>query len=200
MAAGFSFDALYKYGPKCEDHGRECKSCHAWLDEQDVVEYGNLCRDCVFKHEPCGDAGCACALQLATCWHCGSKVTKIVVPQDKRAGYPYPDQVYACANEACDLDNKRVVRCKGCFETTVDWTMDFDDTEIWDDLEQCTACGAVFCPCCNQSNVGCRHASEEIDGVVDEFDEEYLYCTDCPLVTPYRSRKPVKMVVTRKNE
>ena len=191
--------ALYKYGPKTEDHGRECRACKAWMDEQDIVEYGTLCRDCVFIHEPCGDSACPCALQRVTCWSCGSDATKAEVPEDKRANYPYPDQIYTCTDPTgrCSLDeNKRVVRCKGCFETTVDWTMDLDDDDIWDDLDQCTACGAVFCPSCNQTEVGCRYASEEVDGVVQEF-EEFCYCTDCPLVTPYRSRKPVKLVVVR---
>jgi len=164
----------------------ECKDCSAWLDECDRVEYGNLCRDCVFKHPPCGDTACACAIQQVTCWSCGGDAVKVEVAEGIRDIHPYPHQFYQCTNTTCSESEDKLVRCKGCFETTINWwSQDSDD--IWDDLDQCATCGAIFCPGCNQHDKGCRYMAPKIRGEVHEFDAE-LYCDSCPSRVPTLSR------------
>jgi hypothetical protein len=151
------------------------------------VEYGTNCRDCVFKHEPCGDGGCACEMQNVTCWSCGSEAKKIDATDMK--GHPYPHQFYECTKTTCAESKDKLVRCKGCHETTVNWWKKEDD-DIWDDLDQCTSCRAVFCPSCNQCCVGCRYAGtkEDVEEYGDDLDERFLYCNTCPLMSPYNAR------------
>ncbi len=100
--------------------------------------------------------------------------------------HPYPHQFYHCA-----YCNHQVVRCKGCYKTTVNW-WSANFTEIWDDLDQCVNCGAIFCPGCNQHKVGCRSATDHPDE--HEAGEHFLYCDKCPLTSPYSTPTQMTLV------
>lgn len=155
---------------------RDCVLCAAWLDQCDIVNYGSYCTDCVHAHEmaTCATEDCKlCVIKAPMCYNCKAPVTKVEDITDPN--HPYPDQYYRC--EGCD---QYVVRCKGCYDTTVDWWEISE--EVWDDILQCHFCSAVFCPTCNQTFVGCRDVGE------DTGDME-IACDACPNPLTDRERR-----------
>lgn len=142
----------------------ECRQCSAWLDKNDIVEYGTYCEDCVDGHDRtvCVADGCAlCKMIPPLCYDCNGPVEK--VEDIKDPNHVCPHQYYRC-----DTCAQFVVRCKGCYCTTVNWYEAIG--ELWDDCGQCSACGAVFCPTCDQSYVGCRSVDDDCE----------IRCDACP--------------------
>ncbi len=154
------------------DH--KCLDCKEILTDTELRDFGDHCDACIVKHQTsCKYRDCV-ACKRSKCWECSGALEKMHpnIKVDKKQ--PYPDWIWKCRD--C---GKFQVKCKFCRTTTVDFwygcecskvwdECDCGYNEVWDDIGICESCGAPFCPCCNQSEYGCKL-----------IDDEDIYCRGC---------------------